>query len=137
MILTDSMLDAAFRFRETEAWKILYDSNIFAVRLSNGQDAYCSVMGNGGKHYSLGIYIGEEGSSSYLRMLNSDDSMLNNLRNMTKADCINCDFMQAKDINNKVKKAIREYAESKELVFQENMDGWTSQDLNPIKHNGV
>ena len=24
-----------------------------------------------------------------------------------------------------------------ELVFQENMDGWTSQDLNPIKHNGV
>lgn len=56
---------------------------------------------------------------------------------MTKADCINCDFMQAKDINNKVKKAIREYAESKELVFQENMDGWTSQDLNPIKHNGV
>lgn len=70
-------------------------------------------------------------------MLNSDDSMLNNLRNMTKADCINCDFMQTKDINNKVKKAIREYAESKELVFQENMDGWTSQDLNPIKHNGV
>lgn len=112
MILTDSMLDAAFRFRETEAWKILYDSNIFAVRLSNGQDAYCSVMGKGGEHYSLGIYIGEEGFSSYLRMLNSDGSMLNNLRNMTKADGINCDFMQAKDINNKVKKAIRKYAES-------------------------
>ena len=52
-------------------------------------------MGNGGEHYSLGIYIGEEGFSSYLRMLNSDGSMLNNLRNMTKADCINCDFMQA------------------------------------------
>ena len=28
MILTDSMLDAAFRFRETEAWKTLDDSNI-------------------------------------------------------------------------------------------------------------
>ena len=29
MILTDSMLDAAFRFRETEAWKTLDDSNVF------------------------------------------------------------------------------------------------------------
>lgn len=55
MILTDSMLDAAFRFRETESWKMLDDSNIFAVRLSNGQNVYCTIMGNGGEHYSLGI----------------------------------------------------------------------------------
>ena len=89
MILTDSMLDAAFRFRETEAWKTLDDSNIFAVRLSNGKDAYCSVMGNGGKHYSLGIYIGEEGFSSYLRILNSDGSMINNLRYVTKCLLLN------------------------------------------------
>lgn len=112
MILTDSMLDAAFRFRETEAWKTLDDSKIFAVKLSNGQNVYCSIMGNGGEHYSLGIYIGEEGFSSYLRILNSDGSMINNLRYVTKADCINCDFMQAKEIDNKVKKIIRQYAES-------------------------
>jgi chemotaxis methyl-accepting protein methylase len=80
MILTDSMLDAAFGFRETEAWKMLDDSNIFAVRLSNGQNVYCTIMGNGGEHYSLGIYINEEGFSSYLRILNSDGSMINNLR---------------------------------------------------------
>ncbi len=112
MILTDSMLYAAFRFRETEAWKMLDDSNIFAVRLSNGQNVYCTIMGNGGEHYSLGIYINEEGFSSYLRILNSDGSMINNLRYVTKADCINCDFMQAKEIDNKVKKIIRQYAES-------------------------
>lgn len=112
MILTDSMLDAAFRFRETVAWKTLDDSKIFAVKLSNGQNVYCSIMGNGGEHYSLGIYIGEEGFSSYLRILKSDGSMITNLRNVTKADCINCDFMQAKEIDNKVKKIIRQYAES-------------------------
>ena len=85
---------------------------VFAVRLSNGQTVYCTIMGNGGEHYSLGIYIGEEGFSSYLRILNSDGSMINNLRYMTKADCINCDFMQAKEIDNKVKKIIRQYADS-------------------------
>ena len=106
------MLDAAFGFRETEAWKELNDANIFAVRLSNGKTVYCSIMGNGGEHHSLGIYIGEEGFSSYLRILNSDGSMINNLRYVTKADCINCDFMQAKEIDNKVKKIIRQYAES-------------------------
>lgn len=112
MILTDSMLEAAFDFRKTEIWNSLNDSNIFAVRLHNGETVYCSIMGNGGEHYSLGIYIGEEGFSSYLRFLNGDGSMINNLRNVTKADCINCDFMQAKEIDNKVKKIIRQYAES-------------------------
>ena len=112
MILTDSMLDAAFGFRKTEAWKELNDANIFAVRLSNGKTVYCSIMGNGGEHHSLGIYIGEEGFSSYLRILNSDGSMINNLRYVTKADCISCDYMQAKEIDNKVKKIIRQYAES-------------------------
>ena len=112
MILTDSMLDAAFGFRETEVWKELTDANIFAVRLSKGKTVYCSIMGYGGEHYSLGIYIGEEGFSSYLRILNSDGSMINNLHYVTKADCINCDFMQAKEIDNKVKKIIRQYAEN-------------------------
>ena len=51
------MLDAAFGFRKTEAWKELNDANIFAVRLSNGKTVYCSIMGNGGEHHSLGIYI--------------------------------------------------------------------------------
>ena len=78
MILTDSMLDAAFGFRKTEAWKELNDANIFAVRLSNGKTVYCSIMGNGGEHHSLGIYIGEEGFSSYLRIL--DQGRLHQLR---------------------------------------------------------
>ncbi len=46
-------------------------------------------MGNGGEHYSLGIYIGEEGFSSYLRILNSDGSMINNLRYVTKCLLLN------------------------------------------------
>ena len=58
------------------------------------------------------VLFGSEPFSSYLRILNSDGSMINNLRYVTKADCINCDFMQAKEIDNKVKKIIRQYADS-------------------------
>ena len=41
MILTDNMLEAAFNFREAEPWKELTDSDIFAVKLQNGNNAYC------------------------------------------------------------------------------------------------
>lgn len=113
MILTDSMLDAAFRFRETEAWKTLDDSNVFAVRLSDGQTVYCSIMGNGGEHHSLGIYIGDNGFSTYLRIfMDNDGSFMSNMHLATLFDCINCDYMQAKDIEEDVKKAIRKYADS-------------------------
>ena len=107
------MLDAAFRFRETEAWKKLDDSNVFAVRLSDGQTVYCSIMGNGGEHHSLGIYIGENGFSTYLRIfMDNDGSFMSNMHLATLFDCINCDYMQAKDIEEDVKKAIRKYADS-------------------------
>ena len=112
MILTDSMLDAAFRFRETEAWKTLDDSNVFAVRLSDGQTIYCSIMGNGGEHHSLGIYVGDKGFSTYLRIfMDNDGSFMSSMHLATLFDCINCDYMQAKDIEEDVKKAIRKYAD--------------------------
>lgn len=46
MILNDSMLSVAFRYRETNLWKELTDSDVFAVRLSTGEIGYCCVMGN-------------------------------------------------------------------------------------------
>ena len=86
---------------------------MFAVKLSNGQTVYCTIMGNGGEHYSLGIYIGERGFSTYLRIyIDGDGSFISNMHLATQFDCVNCDFMQAKEINNDVKKAIRKYADS-------------------------
>ena len=112
MILTDSMLDAAFRFRAVEPWSELTDSDIFAVSTSCGI-VYCSVMGNAGEHHSLGIYIGEKGFCTYLHtlVLNGKSSIEAMLDAIT-FDCINCDFMQAKDIEDNVKKVIRQYAEN-------------------------
>lgn len=111
MLLTDTMLEAAFRFREAEAWRDLTDSDIFAVRLSDGTTAYCSVMGNAGAHYSLGVYIGDGGFSTYLRILEANGTdMMTAMEASVEFDCINCDFMQAMDIDAGVKKTVRDYA---------------------------
>lgn len=124
MILTDSMLNAAFKFRETEAWKELTDSDIFAVKLSDGTTVYCSVMGNAGTHHSLGIYIGDEGFATFLYTLAADRmDTIDALSASIEFDCINCDFMQAKDIDDCVKKVIRDYAERNSIKIPRK-SGW-------------
>ena len=112
IILTDNMIEVALNFREAEPWAELTDSDIFAVKLQNGKNAYCSIMGNGGQHYSLGIYIGEKGFTTYLSSLNMPDNQLDAMQRVATYDCINCDFMQANEIEPSTKKAIKAYATS-------------------------
>ena len=110
MILTDSMIEAALNFRDAEPWEELTDSDIFAVQLANGQKAYCAIMGNAGQHFSLGIYVGEKGFTTYLSNLSMPDDQLSIMQRVVQFDCINCDFMQANEIDPTVKKIIRSYA---------------------------
>lgn len=115
MILTDDMLAVAFQYRDTELWKILADSDVFAFRLSDGETGYCCVMGNGGEHLALGFYRGRKGFSSYLKSLMMDDMHLSSLERfemVATLDCINCDFMQAADMDAAAKKLICSYAEA-------------------------
>lgn len=124
MILTDSMLDAAFKFRETEPWAELADSDIFSAILSDGTQVYCSIMGHGGQHHALGIYIGSQGFSTFLRTLEADRmNIFDALGSSSEFDCINCDFMQAKDIRSEVKQVIRDYAERQSLKIPRK-HGW-------------
>lgn len=115
MILTDDMLAMAFQYRSTELWKTLADSDVFAFRLSDGETGYCCVMGSGDEHLALGFYRGRKGFSSYLKALNMGDMHLSEVEMFEMAstfDCINCDFMQAADMNAATKKVIRSYAEA-------------------------
>lgn len=124
MILTDSMLDAAFKFRATEAWNEISDSGIFAAKLSDGTKVYCTVMGNGGTHHSLGIYIGDKGFSTFLNTLSANElSPIDAINLSEEFDCINCDFMQAKDIDDKVKQVIRDYANRNSIKIPRK-NGW-------------
>lgn len=116
MILTDEMLMAAFRYRETHLWEWLDDSMVFAFRLSDGEMGYCSVMGNAGEHLALGFYRGAKGFSTYLKTLNAEDMPQREFFELYLTyDCINCDFMNAADVSeiDKAAKArIKEFAKA-------------------------
>lgn len=126
MILTDEMLAVAFRYRSTNLWELLSDSDVFAFRLSDGETGYCSVMGFGGEHFALVFYRGEKGFSTYLRTLAISDCDFSNnetIENIMTFDCINCDFMAANVVRKNTKKIIREYADAQGLKIPR-PNGW-------------
>mgnify|MGYP006988885849 FL=1 len=46
----------------------MWDDQLFAVKFSDKQIGYCCVMGANGEHTALGVYIGDDGIKSYLRL---------------------------------------------------------------------
>ena len=124
MVLNDDMLDAAFRYRKAEVWKQIYSDDIFAVKLSNGEIGYCSVMGNNGEHFALGLYLGDEGLKTFVCSLGGEGlSRIELLEHSLMFDCITCDFMNAKDIRPEVKSVIKDYAARKGVKIQR-PHGW-------------
>ncbi len=119
------MLEAAFKFRKAELWNTLTDSDIFAVKFTDGKIGYMCVMGNGGEHFALGLYIGTEGLRTYYDSISPDSlaSMQELMELSLHFDCINCDFMQAKKLDSEVKKKIRAYAEAHGLKIPR-QHGW-------------
>lgn len=60
-ITKDQLYDAAFKYKKTGIWKKLWDNEIFAVRLNNGETGYICTMGKDSGLNALGVFIGDEG----------------------------------------------------------------------------
>lgn len=111
MILTDKMLALAFDVRDAKPWEILDDTCLFAVQLSCGQKGYCCVMGNGGEHYSVALYIGQRGFTDFMRTLDmGNESGIETLELGMQLDYIACDFSNADMLDPMQKKRTKEYA---------------------------
>ncbi len=114
MILNEEMLDAAFMFRKAKPWQHIGSEDVFAVKLSNGEIGYCSIMGQGGEHFALGLYVGAKGFATLYKTISLGSSQPEEIfQEHLTFDCINCDFMNAADVLPDVKAVIKEYAASK------------------------
>ena len=66
---TDRMYELAFQYKKTKLWKKLYDTDIFAVRLSDGETGYCCVMGMAGKENAVALYPDTQAFQCYREIL--------------------------------------------------------------------
>lgn len=127
MILTDEMLMAAFRYRESHLWEWLDDSMVFAFQLSDGDTGYCCVMGNAGEHLALGFYRGTKGFSTYLKTISVRNMLQREFFELYLTyDCINCDFVnaaEASELDKDAKACIKEFAKANGFKIRR-PNGW-------------
>lgn len=62
----------AFRYKKTALWKKLWDTEILAIKLSNGETGFVSIMGRLGEYCAIGLYIGDEGFESFRLISNAE-----------------------------------------------------------------
>lgn len=119
-MLQDNLIGAALRFRDTELWKLLSDSQLFAVKLSNGEMVYCSVMGESEEYYSVGMYKGAEALSSFFNTLRmSEMSEIDMLSAKMLFNHINCTFENASTLDFPEYKAeVQAYAKANGLKLR-------------------
>lgn len=71
----DELYELALAFRRAKLWDRLYEDEMFAIPLPNGETGYCSVMGMAGEHFALSVYLGEQGLRSFQRIQEAGDAL--------------------------------------------------------------
>ena len=108
-MVNELLYKKAFEYRKTNLWKILWDDQIFAVKFSDKQIGYCCVMGANGEHLALGVYIGEEGIKSYLRLaggfINCED--WDDIEKSVSQSCLMCSFVSKNELDDEEFRAIK------------------------------
>lgn len=105
----DLLYALAFEYKKTKLWKLLYDSQLFAVQLTDGEIGYCCVMGMCGKHNAIAVYVGQDGIDSYRNISNeeyfdvidADGHEMPSFQShekMMSQDCIQCAFEHKEDM---------------------------------------
>ena len=125
---TDKMYELAFRYKQTKLWKDMQDTEIFAVRLSDGEIGYCCVMGLLGEHISLAVYVGDEGFQSFRELAfreESDDleepdfaSVMLGASWAFRQVCLQCSFENKDDMEDWDADAVRRYAKAHKIQLR-------------------
>lgn len=117
----DNLYELAFAYRKTKLWKSLFDSELFAVALPDGEIGYCSVMGFLGEHLALGLYVGEEGLDCCRFIQNPTGRGMNMLRVQEIAFsqiCLQCSFQNKDELSPEELSAVRAYAGAHKLTLR-------------------
>ena len=112
----DHMYDLAFKFRNTEIWKYVHEDELFAVKLSDGRTAFCSIMGITGQHVALALYIDAEGYESF-RMLYDRRSSVPHTDMLQHLDTMQLSLESVDFVHSDERKAVRAYAQKHNIFL--------------------
>ena len=112
--------DLAYAFRKAALWKKIDEDELFAVRLpakktSSKHIGYCVIMGRNGEHRALAVYVGEEGFSSFRRIMTEEHR---SFADMLIQDCVQCSMERREDLSEEELSELREYCQASGAPFR-------------------
>ncbi len=112
--MISKLYELAFKYKQTELWKVLSDMQIFAIRLSDGRIGYINITGESGEYCSLGLYLEDEGYESFRNFFElkayGARSPFEYNENFLKQNCIQCAFEDKDMLSDDEIKAVKDFA---------------------------
>ena len=120
---SDRLYELAILYRKEKLWKSLTETSLFAVRLSDGNIGYCSVMGREGTHIALGLYLGEEGLASFFHIAEADgyDSDMDEFFAGFMQKCLQCSFENKDHLSPEEWQRATDYGKRHQVSFRGKM----------------
>lgn len=117
-MISDKLYELAFAYKRTRLWETIWDTEIFAVKLLDGRIGYISIMGAAGRHYSLGVYIGNKGIDSLRIMARADRIAASPLvfqEQVLQQECLQCSFESRAELSAEEQEDVRRYARANNI----------------------
>ncbi|MEG0048479.1 MAG: hypothetical protein RR865_04900 [Clostridia bacterium] len=119
--LMDKLYELAFQFKKAKLWYKMNDSQLFAVRHSDGSIGYCCVMGMLGQHRALAVYPGVEGLDSF-RILSKNNvfaaSIAEQIETPLSQNCVMCSLQNKDALNQRELDEVHDYCSRHGLVLR-------------------
>ena len=110
-MILNKLYELAFSYKKTKLWKKLYDTQVFAVRLSDSEVGYMCVMGAAGEHCALALYVGDKGFESICRLMFINSTAYADLNESAmNQNCLQCSFENKEMFLDEELNEVRRYA---------------------------
>ncbi len=109
----DKLYKLAFDFKKTNLWNQVHESEIFAVKLSDGRIGYITITGEVGEVYMLSVYVGEDAVQGLLKMMFETPIFFSRFEQyefMFIQNCLQCSFEDKQDIGSEEADIVKKYA---------------------------
>lgn len=112
-MISDKLYELAFKYKKTKLWMQLWESQIFAVKLSGGRVGYISIIGMIGQHPALNLYIGEKGLKTYkiiAQMSQFAEYTPEFQERIMQRECLQCLFTVKEELDEEERGQVKKYA---------------------------
>ena len=114
----DNLYKLAFEFKKRKIWNTIHESEIFAVKLSDGRIGYITVTGQSKTVFMVALYIGEEALQGLLNMFYETFIFLSNFEQqelMLSQNCLQCALESKDDLDPDTIEITKKYAKKHKI----------------------